>query len=156
VTHEPPAKYQAPDLSAFEATGASIDDMSITQSVYVPIYSHLYYDAGRPFLIESTLSIRNTDRTRPLYISSVRYYDTGGDLVTTHIDRLIRLKPLGTLDILVQRRDTKGGSGANFIVEWAATEEIEEPMIEAMMVGTAGNHGFSFSRSGKPLTSVSR
>lgn len=37
-----------------------------------------------------------------------------------------------------------GGSGANFIVEWSGDEELNEPLIEAAMVGMDGTHGMAF------------
>jgi hypothetical protein len=120
----------------------------------VPVYSHVYYDGGRPYLLEATLSIRNTDVRHPVYVRSVRYYDTKGRLVKSHVDRPIRLDPIETIEFLVEVQDTRGGSGANFIVEWFATDQIDEPMVEAVMVGTAGTQGICFSRSGRVLSSV--
>jgi hypothetical protein len=122
----------------------------------VPIYSHVYYDKGRPYLLEATLSIRNTDIQRPVYIRSVRYYDTKGELVKRYVDRLIQLGPLETIEFLVEAHDTTGGSGANFIVEWLATDRIDEPLIEAVMVGSSGTQGISFSRSGLNLSDAPR
>ena len=72
------------------------------------------------------------------------------------MDRLIRLGPLATIEFLVEAQDTTGGSGANFIVEWVATEDIDEPLIEAIMVGFSGTQGISFSRTGVPLASPLR
>ena len=45
----------------------------------------------------------------------------------------------------MESRDTSGGSGANFIVEWSAETASEAPIIEAVMVGMDGVHGLSFA-----------
>lgn len=154
LKYDPPRSYQAPDLAAYAANSVSPESIAVQRAVYVPIYSHVYYDRGRPYLLEATLSIRNTDIQRPVYIPSVRYYSTKGKLVKEHVDRLIRLDPLETIEFLVETQDTTGGSGANFIVEWLAKEQIDEPLIEAVMVGSSGTHGISFSRSGRNLSFV--
>ena len=52
----------------------------------------------------------------------------------------------------MEGKDTAGGSGANFIVDWLATERIEEPLIEAIMVGTSGTQGIAFRSAGKVLS----
>ena len=152
LKYDPPRSYQAPDLDAYKAKNVSPESIVVQKAVYVPIYSHVYYDRGRPYLLEATLSIRNTDIQRPVYIRSVRYYNTKGEFVKKHVDRLIRLGPLETIEFLVEAHDTTGGSGANFIVEWLATERIDEPIIEAVMVGSSGTQGIGFSRSGRNLT----
>lgn len=149
---EPPRNYEAPNLDEYAAHDVPQESLVVDQTMYVPIYSHVYYDDGRPLLLDALLSIRNTDATRPIYVRSVKYYDTKGELVKTYVDRLIRLRPLETIEFLVERADTKGGSGANFIVQWLATERLSEPMIEAVMVGTFGTRAISFSRSGRAVS----
>jgi hypothetical protein len=41
-----------------------------------------------------------------------------------------------------------------FVVEWAANGQITEPLIEAVMVGTLGAQGFSFTSRGKTMTNA--
>ena len=151
LTDEPPRRYEPPDLDQYAADDVPDDAVAVEQTVYVPAYSHVYYDGGRPHLLEAMLSIRNTDVARPIYVRSVKYYDTKGQLVKTYVDRLIRLGPLATIEFLVERGETKGGSGANFLVDWLATEDVSEPAIEAVMVGMFGTRAFSFARSGQPI-----
>lgn len=149
--YAPVGSYKPPDLEAMVADEMAQDAIAIEQSVYVPVYSHVYFQRGRPYLLETTLSIRNTDQRRPLFVRSVRYYDTHGELIKTPVDRLIKLKPLQTIEILIERRDSSGGSGANFIVDWLATESINPPIIETVMVGAAGSYGLSFRAEGQSL-----
>ena len=120
--------------------------------MYVPVYSHIYHDGGRPYLLETTLSIRNVDPNEPLYVSAVDYYDTRGKLTKRHVDRLLRMQPLETMSFLIERRDVGGGAGANFIVEWhAETKTTSPPLIEAVMVGRSGTNAISFVRRSEPL-----
>ena len=152
VQYEPPRSYAAPDLSAYAANDVTTRSLSVHQAVYVPVYSHIYYDGGRPYLLEAMLSIRNVDPHQPVYVSAVEYYDTDGKLSKKQVDRLIKLRPLQTIEFLVERHDVTGGSGANFIVEWhAATRDTHAPLIEAVMVGRSGTNAISFVRKSEPL-----
>lgn len=146
-----PQGYEPPELDAYPAPTPPAADAP-TQSTYVPVYSHVYFDGGRPFLLETTLSIRNTSPTAPAYVRSVRYFDTGGRQVARPVDRWIALKPLQTFEYLVPRRDSRGGSGANFVVEWFTPAGGAEPLIEAVMVGNAGSQGLSFRTTGVRIT----
>lgn len=121
------------------------------QRVYVPAYSHIYGLGGKPYLLETTLSVRNTDVEHPITISSVRYYDTNGKLVKEYLNSPRRLAPLATGEFLVESEDIRGGSGANFIVEWSSSEEVNEPLIEAVMVSIGQSTSFSFARRGRVL-----
>lgn len=74
----PPPIVSSPKLVTLEpnfqaATG---------QTIYVPIYSHIYYEnREKSFDLAATLSIRNTDLTSPMIVTAVRYYDTNGKLL---------------------------------------------------------------------------
>jgi len=152
VKYEPPRAYMPPKLEAFAATDVVLASLPVHRAVYIPVYSHIYYDGGRPYLLEITLSLRNVDPKRPIYVSAVEYYDPHGKLSKKQVDRLIKLEPLQTIEFLVERHDVSGGSGANFIVEWhAATEDTHAPLIEAVMVGRSGTNAISFVRKSEPL-----
>ena len=62
-----------PQTSEYPVGEVQADDLSVRQLVYVPIYSHAYYQGGAPYLLESTLSIRNVDPKKPVYLSYVKY-----------------------------------------------------------------------------------
>ncbi len=152
VQFEPPRSYTPPNLDAYAATDVAVRSLTVHQAAYVPVYSHIYYDGGRPYLLEAMLSVRNIDTKRAVYVSAVEYYDTNGKLSKKLVDRLIKLGPLQTIDFLVERHDVAGGSGANFIVEWhAASSDTSPPLIEAVMVGRSGTNAISFVRKGEPL-----
>jgi hypothetical protein len=152
VKNESARAFEPPNLANFEAKGVDPATLRVHQAAYVPVYSHIYYDGGRPYLLETTLSIRNVDPKQPVYVSKADYFDTGGKLSTQKVDRLIELKPLQTIEFLIERHDASGGSGANFIVEWhAADKSVHAPLIEAVMVGRSGTNAISFVRKSEPL-----
>lgn len=147
----PPEIYRPPDLARLAASEIEEATLPQQQTVYVPIYSHVYYRGGSPFLLEATLSIRNIDPQHAVYLRSVRYYDTEGKLAKTHVEKLIRLDPLQTIEFLVKQHDVSGGSGANFMVDWRGEAEAEVPLIEAIMVGNLGTPAISFVSRGVAL-----
>jgi hypothetical protein len=152
VKNELPRAFEPPNLANFEAKGVDRDALRVHEAAYLPVYSHIYYDGGRPYMLEITLSIRNIDPNEPVYLSKADYYDTDGRLSKSKIDRLIVLKPLQTIEFLIERHDASGGSGANFIVEWhAADKSVHAPLIEAVMVGRSGTNAISFVRKSEPL-----
>ena len=115
---------------------------------YVPTYSHIYIEGGQPFLLESTLSIRNTNPARAITITSARYLDTDGNVVEEFLKQPVRLGPMATTEFLVTQSDTRGGSGANFLVDWIAEEPVAKPVIETVMAGVSGEHSVALVRAG--------
>ncbi|MCG6156623.1 DUF3124 domain-containing protein [Rubinisphaera margarita] len=118
------------------------------QIVYVPAYSHVYHGDGKPHLLTITLSVRNTSMESEIVVRSIRYFDTKGVEVRSYLEKPVRLPPLGTTELVVERDDASGGSGANFIVEWYADKPVTEPIIEAVMIDTGSQQGISFVRRG--------
>ncbi|MEH2067291.1 MAG: DUF3124 domain-containing protein [Nostoc sp.] len=128
--------------------------IAMGQTIYVPVYSHIYhYNRQEVFELAVTLSIRNTDLNNPIVITSVRYYNSDGKLVKQYLERPIQLDALASTDFFINRNDTTGGLGANFIVEWVAQTEISEPIVEAVMIGTDFQQGISFTSTGKVIKS---
>ncbi|MBD2345381.1 DUF3124 domain-containing protein [Anabaena subtropica] len=126
--------------------------MAMGQTIYVPIYSHIYHhNRQEDFKLAATLSIRNTDLSNPLIITSVRYYGSNGKLIKEYLENPIQLDILAAYDVFVARDNTSGGVGASFIVEWVATTEISEPIVEAVMIGTDFQQGISFISPGRVL-----
>jgi hypothetical protein len=154
LSYRPPEIYRPPDLTALAASEAELANLSEPQTIYVPIYSHVYSQGGRPFLLEATLSVRNIDPQNAIYLNSVRYYDTEGKLAKTQVARAIKLRPLQTVEFLVKRHDVSGGSGANFLVDWQAEATAQQPLIEAVMVGNVGPQAISFTSRGQALRSA--
>ena len=124
------------------------------QTIYVPIYSEIYFfNRTKTLQLAATLSLRNTDFQHPIIITSVKYYNSDGDLVREHLENPLRLAPLASTDFIVEQNDRTGGSGANFIVEWIAETEVYEPIVEALMISTSSQQGISFISQGRVIES---
>jgi hypothetical protein len=128
-------------LALFSSASALYAECEINvskgQTVYVPIYSHIYIgDQEVPFDLTVTLSIRNTDMKYPVSILSADYYDSTGKLIKHYIETPVQLNPLASTRYIIKESDKSGGSGANFIVRWQSSPEISVPMIESVMIGT--------------------
>lgn len=121
------------------------------QVVYVPAYSHIYHGNGIEQLLTITLSVRNTSLKAPIFVRSVRYYDSKGAQVKEYTQGNLRLAPLATTEFLIPQQDDSGGAGANFIVEWVADQQITEPIIEAVMISTSSQQGISFISTGRVI-----
>ena len=126
------------------------------QTVYVPVYSHIYSgDREQPFYLAATLSIRNTDRTHPITIKAVDYYDSEGKFLKHYLVDPLQLRAMATRRYVVPESDKSGGSGAKFIVVWQSDQPVAEPLIESVMISTKTQQGISFTSRGRVLEAVS-
>lgn len=126
--------------------------LSAGQTVYVPIYSHIYSGVkGRPFDLAATLSIRNTNPQNSITLVSVKYYDSEGKLVKDYLGQPQQIKALASTRYIITEDDKAGGSGANFIVVWKSDQKVNPPIIEAVMIGTHSGQGISFLSRGQVI-----
>lgn len=103
-------------------------------AVYVPIYSHLYTGDGTSALnLSATLSVRNTSYTDSFYVTDVAYYGSQGEVLKKYINKVVLLKPLASIEFVVERMEAQGGAGANFVVTWGASATRSAPLIQAVM-----------------------
>lgn len=126
--------------------------MSKGQTVYVPAYSNVFTGPRKlPFQLAATLSIRNTDVSASLRVTSIDYYDTNGKMVRRYLEKPLELGPLASTFTHIEERDVTGGFGANFIVRWSAGKVINTPIIECVMVGATSGQGISFVSPGQEI-----
>jgi hypothetical protein len=126
--------------------------LQVTGSIYVPVYSSVSISQGRVRADFSvTLSIHNASQDKPLVLQRVAYFDTTGNLVESYLQKPIALKPFATVEVYIGQTDARGGTGANFIVDWGAEGPIAEPVIEALMLGGIGNGHYAFISQGRPI-----
>ena len=127
-------------------------EIATGKTIYVPIYSHVYYaNQQRIYNLSATLSIRNTDLENSIIITGVKYYDTDGKLVKQYVQNPLKLGPLVSRDFYLEQKDESGGSGANFLVDWVAEKQVNKPIVEAVMVGVSGSQAIAFSSSGQVI-----
>ena len=128
-----------------------------TGSFYVPVYSSVSMSQGKVRADFSvTLSIHNASETRPLVLRRIAYFDTAGRMVESYLRAPVALKPFSTIEVYVPTTDIRGGTGANFVLDWAATGEIAEPVVEALMVGGIGNGHYAFTTQGRPVKMIGK
>lgn len=140
-TIEEKLSHQAQQI---ERTTLAASD-SADRSSYVPAYSHIYTDGGKPVLLETTLVVRNTDPKQSIQIHSIDYFDTEGNLIREFLQKGYVLEPLSSSEYLVEKREVSGGVGANFIVNWSNPNDASSPIFEAVMIGSGHGKDISFT-----------
>ncbi len=132
-------------------TNGGFEDM-MSGKTYLPVYSHIYHRfESRTFDLTITVSIRNTSLTDSLFILEADYYNTSGDKIRKYIKQPVFIKPMETIEIVITEEDKAGGSGANFMFEWATRDKKNMPLFEAVMISTYGQQGLSFTTRGIPV-----
>ena len=140
------------------ATAQDAPPRSAGQSLYLPIYSHLYHGdvnprTGKPSetLVSTHVSIRNTDPALSVTIISARYYNTDGKLLREFLAKPQAIPPLGTFELYVPRSDSSGGSGANFIIDWTAERPANPPLVEALHADIREARTLLFVTTARPI-----
>ncbi|WP_223913387.1 DUF3124 domain-containing protein [Geobacter sp. AOG1] len=127
------------------------------QTIYVPVYSNIFSAPRKiPFNLATLLSIRNTDMSNSITIVSADYYDTKGKLVRKYYQQPMTLMPLESTSIYIPEDDTVGGAGANFIVKWTSSREVNVPIVECVMIGMKSGQGISFVSPGQEIRDTAR
>ena len=117
---------------AASLTAMPTEHLAVTGAFYVPVYSSVSMSQGKlraDFSV--TLSVHNASEIRPLVLKRIAYFDTSGKMVESNLKSPVALKP--------------------FVVDWAATGEIAEPAVEALMVGGVGAGHYAFISQGRPI-----
>jgi hypothetical protein len=147
-----PQSAPAPVAPLKTITLDSTVKLAAGQTVYVPIYSQIYtVEQRRTIDLTATLSLRNTDLTQPIIITSVNYFNSRGEQVRKYLEQPVELNPLAATEFVVDQQDASGGTGAAFVVEWVAQTPVSTPVIEAVMIHTLGNQGLSFVSQGRVI-----
>lgn len=134
-----------------EFHSATVDKSAFakTEQVYIPIYSDIYYvDSKHTFSLTATLSIRNTSFRDSVYLFAIDYYNSKGNKVRRYNNSTLLLKPMESVEFVVDNKDDTGGVGANFVVEWGAKPGAIRPYFQGIMIGTTGQQGISFTTDG--------
>jgi hypothetical protein len=103
-------------------TAIPAENLSVSGSFYVPVYSSVSMSQGK---LRADFSV-------------------------------IALRPFATVEVSIATSDVRGGTGANFLVDWAATGEIAEPAVEALMVGSVGPGHYAFVSQGRPMRIIGK
>lgn len=127
------------------------EDSLIKGQTYLSVYSQIYSETEhQTHNLTVTVSMRNTN-IDTIYITNAKYYNTHGKLVRTYFDHPILLNSMETLEIIIAEVDKEGGTGGNFIFDWAIPSHDSMPLFEAIMISTSGQQGLSFRTEGKRI-----
>lgn len=127
------------------------------QSMYLPIYSHIWHGEmdkkGQPMktLVSVSVSIRNTDPVKSIRIDSAQYYDTEGKKLREYLTSPKTIGPMGTYEIFVPRSDDTGGSGANFVISWKSDTPANPPIVEGFHANLPVGRAIAFTTSARPI-----
>jgi hypothetical protein len=142
---------------ASSLTAVPTEPLTASGAFYVPVYSSVSMAQGKlraDFSV--TLSVHNASEARVLVLKRIAYFDTSGKMVESYLKAPIALKPFSTIEVFIATSDVRGGTGANFVVDWAAAGEMAEPVVEALMVGGVGAGHYAFISQGRPIRMVGK
>jgi hypothetical protein len=132
--------------------------LSSGQSLYLPIYSHVWHgdrvvDGKYPLktLVSSLVSIRNTSLKTPIKVTSARYYGTDGKLLKEYVAAPITVGPMGTYELFIEKKESAGGSGANFVIQWESAQPTNPPVVEALHADIKGHQTLTFVTTARPI-----
>jgi len=83
-------------------------------------------------------------------VKRIGYFDTSGKMVDSCLKSPVALKRLATVEVFIAANDVRGVTGANSVLDRAATGDIE-PTVEALMVGGADAGRYAFTSQGRPI-----
>ena len=148
-------KYEDP-ISIIDWSHKEIDlnqkDSLIMGTSYLSVYSQIYsYTEHTSIDLTATVSMRNTSANMKLYLLKADYFDTKGNKIHSYVGKPIEISELETLEIVIAEFDKQGGTGANFIFDWAIEPSSTSPIFEAVMISTYGQQGLSFTTKGHQI-----
>ena len=119
------------------------------QEIYVPAYSNIKSVEGKGNIpLSINLSVRNTDPDHSIILSYVDFYNTSGHMSKRFLSSPRQIGPMATTSFHIAQSDTIGGIGANFYLKWISDTLVNEPVVEAIMIGSSGNQGYSWISKG--------
>ena len=139
------------------AFGQGLSGRSSGQLLYLPIYSHIWHgdidSNGQAVktLVSVLVSIRNTDASRPMQVTSARYFDTDGKRLRENIPSPRTIGPMGTYEFFIPRSDDTGGSGANFAIAWRSNSGVNPPVVEAVHANLPTGRSIAFVTSARQI-----
>lgn len=127
-------------------------DALVSGSTYLSVYSQIYSETEKRIHdLTATVSIRNTSRSDTIYIEKAEYFNTKGHFIRNYFKNTIYIAPMETVEIVIDQRDDKGGTGSNFVFDWNIKPNTNEPYFESVMISTYGQQGLSFTSQGKRI-----
>lgn len=151
---EPPRKLSSTNQINWDkrAVTTPIKDSLETGSTFLSIYSQIFTRNEEDQTdLTATVSLHNPNINDSIYIDKAVYYNTHGEPIRSYFFKTIFIKPMETVQIVIDGIDKEGGSGANFVFDWKIKKNLNEPIFEAVMINTYGQQGISFLTMGKRI-----
>lgn len=144
---------------AATSSGAEGPILTKGQTLYLPIYSHIWHgnrvvDQRYPLKnpVSALVSIRNTSLKTPIRILTAKYYGTDGKLLKDYLAGPKAVAPMGTLELFVEKDESEGGSGANFMIQWEASTPTNPPLVQAVHADIKGHQTLTFITTAIPVS----
>ncbi|MCF8033775.1 MAG: DUF3124 domain-containing protein [Desulfarculaceae bacterium] len=119
--------------------------------IYAPLYQRAVIDhRGRILELAATAYVRNPNQARGLHVQSMVIYNGQGKQMARLIGSPRLLGPLSSLRLLVPHLPTDQGA-PSLVVRWRSDNPVAPPLVEVLMMGTAGQQGISLTTTGTPL-----
>ncbi|MDT7827514.1 DUF3124 domain-containing protein [Pricia sp. S334] len=152
--NEEPGKLSSTDAVNWEKRKLAepVSDSLEIGHTFLSIYSSIYMRNDQEQSdLTATVSLHNPNRNEDIFIDRAVYYNTQGEPIRTYFDHTIFIRPLETVQIVIDGTDKEGGTGANFIFDWKKKPASNEPLFEAVMINTFSSQGLSFLTEGKRI-----
>lgn len=157
IEQNPNETLEGADLFEEKAYYLNQINPSFRDTVYVPVYSDIYSGSrNMKYDLTATLSIRNTSLTDSIFLEKIDYYNNDGLLVRSYVEGVLLLKPMQSVQYVIEKDDQEGGTGANFIVCWGANQDQLHPVMQGVMISTEGQQGISFLTEGVSISKKHR
>lgn len=134
------------------------EELSNGQTLYLPIYSKIWYGDRiiknkypLEHYLSALVSIRNTSLKTPIRVLSARYYNTDGKLLNEFVLKPITIGAMGTHELFIERKESEGGSGASFVIQWDSAVPTNPPIVEAVHADISGPRTLSFTTSTRQI-----
>ncbi len=123
----------------------------ISETIYIPAPSKVQTKEKSVQQLASTLVVHNVDPDTTITLVSVASYDETGKLFDDRLPEAVPLAPFASKSFLTAIDDDRGGTGANYLLEWRSDAGACSPVAVAVMIGGAGTQGISFSLEGRVI-----
>ena len=139
------------------AVQQELGDSLVFGKTYLSVYSEIYSLSEKVTrTLTATVSMRNINVSDTIYILNTTYYNTKGETVRTYFNKPIFLKPMETVEIIIDNHDLEGGTGANFVFDWKIKPGSEKPFFEAVMISNMQGYSISFTTQGKEYEKINQ
>lgn len=129
-----------------------LSDSLVEGATYLSIYSQIYsFTEHRTHDLTATVSMHNTNRFDTIFIDKAEYFNTKGESIRVYFEKTIFIRPMETVQIVIDETDQSGGTGANFLFDWKIPARASEPLFEGIMISTSGQQGLSFTTRGEKI-----